>query len=162
MGNKKPKPLLGQVRDAVDKIYELTTANGGYHGSFVGYTQTFGKVIHVLVSRGIVSRSRKTSLKSYIYSWATPNHPTDNLYKSITHELRDRQKAYEIKSKAKKMALKKTEIVKVPVVNELTESLKKEYVTSLDGFSSQELWDELKKRGFGIEGDRIVKKAYLN
>ena len=38
---------------------------------------------------------------------------------------------------------------------------KKEYVTDLDGFSAQELWDELKKRGYTIEGERIVKKADL-
>lgn len=34
----------------------------------------------------------------------------------------------------------------------------------LDGFSDQELWDELKKRGYSIEDNRlvIVKKSYLD
>lgn len=38
-----------------------------------------------------------------------------------------------------------------------------EPLTKLGGFSDQELWDELKKRGYTIEDNRlvIVKKAYL-
>ena len=167
MSKSKAKPLLGKIKEAIDAVYEMTVTPGGYHGHFTDYPTTVWRVVPILVQRNIVSRERDPmKARSFIYKWVATMHPTATLYKSLEQEIRDKVRSYNKTAKGKEKKANKKEVpivVDTPVVNDLVPApVKKEYVNSLDGFSSQELWDELKKRGFGIEGDRIVKKAYLN
>ena len=170
MSKSKAKPLLGKIKEAIDAVYEMTVTPGGYHGHFKDYPTTFWRVVAVLVQRKIVSRERQSGDgRTFVYKWVATMHPTATLYKSVEQEIRDKVRAYAKNAKSKEKKGKKgareetPAVATAPVVETPSPApVKKEFVTSLDGFSAQELWDELKKRGFGIEGDRIVKKAYLN
>jgi len=184
MSKKKSMPLLGQVKEAINFVYEISNAPEGYRGSFSDYSATFCKAIAILVQRGILSRERNPkNHRSFIYKWIANMHPTETLYKSVTQEMRDRQRKYDVKSREKRkeesMSDAFPDIIDTPGGPIIIKSMgvtpkapeknpeptpapaKREYVTDLDGFSAQQLWDELKKRGYDIEGDRIVKKAYL-
>ena len=185
MSKKKARPLLGQVKEAIDFVYEISNAPEGYRGSFNEYSAAFCKAISILVQRGILSKERNPkNHRSFVYKWIASMHPTETLYKSVTQEMRDRQHKYDVKSREKRREESLSDvfpdIIDTPDGHIIIKSMgvtpkapekkpeptpaptNKEYVTDLDGFSSQELWDELKKRGYDIEGDRIVKKAYLN
>lgn len=164
MCNEKPMPLLGKIKDAIDAVYEMTVTPGGYHGHFKEYPTIFWRVVSVLCQRKIVSRERNPLQRcSFVYKWVATMHPTTTLYKSVEQEIRDKVRAYRSNERKKKERQPKTEtpavfdnsMVVSPIHNTREEGI-------LDGFSAQELWDELKKRGFEIEGDHIVKKAYLN
>lgn len=98
--------------------------------------------------------------------------PTNVLYKSIMAQIREEKKAEDSKRYQSKKQGGLNPVVVVAdeskgippeVINAVIDE-KKEYVTTLEGFSAQELWDELKKRGYSIENNRlvIIKKAYLD
>lgn len=102
--------------------------------------------------------------------------PTNVLYKTIMGDLRDSKRKEKERERERRRAsqgydgLAPTVVIteESSVVPQQPDAVatdgKKEYVTALDGFSSQELWDELKKRGYSIEEDKlvIIKKAYLD
>lgn len=82
MSKNKPKPILGQVKEAIDFVYEISNVPEGYHGSFNDYSCNFKKAISILVQRGIVLRERNPRHRlSFIYKWAANMRPTDTLYK---------------------------------------------------------------------------------
>lgn len=155
---KNNKPLLGQVKDAVDFLFDATNKQGGFKGSVCSQSVLFGEVTTILVRRGIIDKKRdETHKRGFTYMWVATMHPTKTLYQSITQELRDQQRKYDLKSRAKRRPDKNT----VPVVNVMIDEATNP-ATGLEAFPSQLLWDELKKRGFTIDGERLVKKDYLN
>ncbi len=176
---KQDKNYLGRIKESVDFIYALVTEKPeGYQGGFDTFTQTIvKKVARVLVKRGILVHSTTGRGKGergcrHYYKWASDMAPTNVLYKSVMTQIREEKREEDSKRyQAKKqnglnpVAVVEDESKGIPaeVINSVIDA-KKEYVTTLDGFSSQELWDELKRRGISIEGDRlvIVKKAYLD
>ena len=163
MSEKKHLPLLGKIKDAIEEIYRITNENGGFKGAMVGYPTVFSRVMHVLVSRGIVSRKQTSAFpKAYSYVWVAQSHPTCTLYKSVYQEIRDKQKGYEERSKARKKGVNAPaqeedvstpEVAPTPIPGNV-----------IAGFTDQELWDELKGRGYFIEDNRlaVVKKSYLD
>lgn len=152
-------PLAKTVKETIDFVYEFLAP---HPEGIVMNAKSLGAVprsiVTILVSRGIL---QKTYVKAdgrigveCSYKWAATMSPTKTLYGSVTGELRDiRKRRNEARKKSDHVVAQETVPQESP----------KEYVTTLDGFSSQELWDELKKRGYTIEDNRlvIIKKAYL-
>lgn len=154
------KPLNLTVKETVDFVYEYLAPHPEgivMNAKSLGGVQR--SIVTVLVSRGILQKTYVAAIGrkgvDCSYKWVATMAPTKNLYNSITEDLRN------IRRK-RKGGQKKAEqpLEQEPAQNEPP----KEYVTTLDGFSAQELWDELKKRGYTIEDNRlvIVKKAYLD
>ena len=166
---KQDKNYLGRIKESVDFIYALVTENpDGYQGGFDTFTPTIiRRVASNLVKRGILVHSIKSRGKGkkgvmHFYKWGSDMEPTNVLYKSIMAELRELKAKERFHPETKNVLPLNASIAEDG--NRIPSVEKKEYVTALDGFSAQELWDELKRRGISIEGDRlvIVKKAYLD
>lgn len=157
------KSYLGRVKDAVDFIYLLVNdAPDGYSSGFSTYDMLIKRVVSVLVQRGALCRkgagANGNKGRSFIYKWGSNMAPTNNLYKVVMTELQEKKKVQNARRNRKRNTVSQT-----PAPIEVHVTPKERYVTTLDGFSSQELWDELKKRGYTIEDNRlvIIKKAYL-
>lgn len=169
---RKYQPLSKTVKEAVDLVFELTTSNpDGYEMKAKDLGSTGKLVVRILHQRGILERIRmKNRVHSFLYKWVAASAPTKVLYGSITQELSDMARKMNEKYNAKKKSAEKAsvdviaeETVPAPAVETFHDGPVL-VVPSLDPFSAQELWDELKRRGFFIEGERlcIVKKAYLD
>ena len=175
------RTYLGRIKDSVDFIHALVTeSQDGYTGGFDKFgSALIPRVSCALVKRGVLIRSAvkrddgKTG-RLYQYKWSSNMSPTNTLYKTVMSDIRE-SKAEENMRGRQRRAEKQTGMTPTAVIMEehaaIPESVvetvinaKKEFVTDLDGFSAQELWDELKKRGYTIEDNRlvIVKKAYLD
>lgn len=180
--NSLGRPLPKTVKETVDFAYEMLIPHPDgivFTTAKLGFNET--RIFSTLVKRGIISKTpcpRKEGRGcEYKYKWVAPMAPTKVIYGSIVEEIRsiDRAKSSSGKKSGKKAAPanadERHDEPAPEVVNDVIEDTNKvqeqaapakTYVTDLKGFSAQELWDELKARGFVIENDRIVKKAYLN
>lgn len=169
MDKKRAFPIV--VKETVDFVYEMLINNpDGLQISFQDYGKTEKSIVSILIKRGIISKTPISTGRrgcAWKYKWIATMPPTKVLYGSIVDEYRDKQRAWKsrFKEKMKKDSLpatteKKEDAVVLPVV----EPPHKELINALDGFSDRELWDELKKRGYSIEENRlvIVKKTYLD
>lgn len=148
--------LAKTVKETIDFVYEYLAP---HPDGIVMNAKSLGgvprSIVTILVSRGILQKTYVNAVGrrgvECSYKWAATMSPTKTLYGSVTDELRN------IRKQRKEAGKKSKQVV-------AQETVPKEYVTTLDGFSAQELWDELKKRGYSIEDNRhvIIKKAYLN
>lgn len=143
---------LKKVKEIVDFIYDVTGGEGstGGWGSYSSRTQI---IVQIMVSRGILKRSGPKPRPHYI--WAANMAPTSALYKSIAEDMvRKERESVKKHYAAKQLVVEKPDVACV----------KQESKPSLDSFTSQELWDELKRRGYDIEDCRlvVVRKEYLN
>ena len=172
MENKK-KTRQQRVKDVIDFAYEYLIQHND--GITMNAKEIFGSdrdIFTVLVKRGIVKKTyvAASGRRGVIckYKWVATMPPTKNLYASISQELRDESAKYKTSSISKGLTpdmvvLEEAKEIPATVIEQVIEA-KKQYVTQLDGFSDQQLWDELKKRGYSIEDNRlvIIKKAYLD
>ena len=169
---RKYQPLSKTVKETVDLVFELTTSNpDGYEMKAKDLGRTGQSVVKILHQRGILERIRmKNRVHAFLYKWVAASAPTKVLYGSLTQELSDMARKMNEKYNAKKKSAEKASVdviaeepVPAPAVVTFHDG-PVPVVPSLDPFSAQELWDELKRRGFFIEGERlcIVKKAYLD
>lgn len=260
----KKAESLAKIKEIVDFIYEQTSKEGGYKGSFYPLGTRPSLVSRVMLNKGVLIKSGTTNKP--IYSW-NPKcmKPTELFYKNVLKEVREIESGY-VKNYAKKEVDEKdlgyyvveytttqnngifhfdpvinkngklttkhklwsnnySPIAVVPddekifnlaldftgkcmgrgfdrkrVMEEISKVLPERYLWSGKGldvdlervkgmkdseeehgkeirelidegrhnpfrqFTSQQLWDELKKRGYRIEGDKLVyiKKEYLN
>lgn len=151
--------LAKTVKETIDFVYEYLAP---HPDGIVMNAKSLGgvprSIVTVLVSRGILQKTYVNAVGrrgvECSYKWAATMSPTKTLYGSVTDELRNIRKQRKEAGKKSKPVVAQETVPKAPP---------KEYVTTLDGFSAQELWDELKKRGYSIEDNRlvIIKKAYL-
>ena len=168
----KKTPLCKTVKDTVDLVFELTTSNpDGYDIKTEEFGFAGSLVIKILVQRGILERTRvKVAGGRYRYKWVVASAPTKVLYGSIAQEISDFYKAKNAKYPPKKKSAEKATVdviaeEPIPAPDTVTfHDGPVQVVPSLDPFSAQELWDELKRRGYFIEGERlcIVNKSYLD
>lgn len=149
--SKRKSNLLKRVKDIIDDIYVKTSAEGGYRGKFKDMTSRVRQIAALLRKREILQTSGYR--ENIIWTWnPVAMEPTDTLYKSIAKEVSKKESEYaknwRDRQDAKKM---------------LTESIIEESMSDMSRYSDQELWDELKRRGYSIEGNRlvIVKRDYL-
>ena len=158
MENKK-KTLPQRVKEVVDFTYEYLVQHED--GITMDAKSLFGAdrgIVTVLVKRGIISKTfvAATGRRGVVckYKWVATMPPTKTLYGSILQELRNKTEH----KQSSRVIDDNTQSNETPII--VPEE--KTAVTLLSGFSDQELWDELKRRGYSAEGDRLVKKAYLN
>lgn len=165
---RKAKPLAKTVKDTIDFVYEyLSPFKDGCEFSAKDTGNQGRYVVRTLLRRGIISMKKLPGGKTH-YKWVAEMAPTKVLYQSIAAEIRDYQREKNKKYNASKVAAKANEPAdETPAVDENNEAPAVEQITPpnlLEVFSAQELWDELKARGYVIEDNRlvVVKKAYLD
>lgn len=145
---------LKSVKEAVDFIYESTTGAGSV-GGWTKYPTRIQRIVSILVQRGIVAKGGHYNHPTYV--WTAQMAPTGTLYKTIASEvvLKERET---VKRSADKRRAKEMEEMKAKVMEEEAAAV------AISSFTSQELWDELKRRGYAIEDGRlvVVKKDYLD
>lgn len=140
-----------QVKDIIDTIYELTKESP-YNGSFHTKGGRFSHVATILKNRGCIIRSGDKFHP--VFSW-NPNAmaPTKTFYESVLKDVVTEERQSSMRSQEKKNSLRMT-----------PEDTEPEKITprfSITEFSAQELWDEIKRRGYTIENNRLVRKDYL-
>ncbi len=130
------------VKETIDLIYGLTS-EGVYVGGFKNETSRFRRVVSILVKRG--SLIKEGSPRYMTYRWnPVAMAPTKKFIISIASELIEENRKHQRKSYHKK---------KVSEGKPLPGDLQK---ASLDYFTIQQLWDELKRRGCSIEDNQLV------
>ena len=164
------------VKKTVDDVYNyLIQHPDGITMVATDYGKRGSRICSKLVSRGIIEKQMLGRGKGCRYKWIATMGPTKVLYGSIAQELYDEERKYkdtfkkkgkptkndgDIAELADSIAKEETKFKKAPVVTSI--------VTKTDApllqFSAQELWDELKSRGYFIQENRlaIVKTAYLD
>lgn len=180
MVKRTKTPLPKTVKEFVDFIYEYLIEHPdglSFPMKSIVETRTQKRVASILIQRGIIEKTFIPAVDrrgvSYKYKWVATMAPTKTLYGSIVTELRNEQSKWPSYKKKKAMEKKKPVFDEKPNVvadvaaQEPTPIEPTPVFTGFgpfDGFSDQELWDELKRRGYSIEDNRlvIVKKTYLN
>lgn len=131
------------VKNTVELIYGLTSDGGVYRGGFKNETTRFRRIASILVKRG--SLIKEGSQRNLTYRWnPVAMAPTKVFITSIASELVEENRRHQRKSYHKK---------KVAEGKPLPGDLQK---ASLDYFTIQQLWDELKRRGCSIEDNQLV------
>ena len=154
----KTQSLPVKVKEGIDFIYNITTEqDGGYRGGFSTFDSVTKLVIAELVKRGIVAREqdRTKPRTQFVYKWAVSMSPTRALYGSVTDAIRKNRREYQQAKKDER---------KVQASDMLEEKKEQAAIESpIESFSTKELWDEIKRRGYSIEDNRlvIVRKEYL-
>ena len=151
---------ISKVKEVVDFIFEATVG-GGYKGGWTKYPARFRAIAAILKKRGILVREGNKRFP--IQKWFNPSMtPTKNLYKSIADELvlSERESSKKTYMKSKKEKTKAMPVVETPIIAPIMQTQS----SVLDGFSDQELYDELKRRGYCIEDNKlvVVKRTYLD
>lgn len=163
---RKTGKLMKIVKDTVDSVYDyLIPHTDGITMSANDYGKRGSRVCSELVKRGIIEKKGLGHGKGWRYRWIATMAPTNVLYGSIAQKLYDEDRMYQDAHRKKKAAEKsKKVVVDTPPTEQPLPEPKREYVSDLKGFSAQELWDELKGRGYFIEGERlaITQTAYLD
>lgn len=163
---RKTGSWLPIVKNVVDSVYDyLAPHPEGITMSASDYGHRGGRVCAELVKRGIIEKQGLGYKKGWRYRWIATMGPTNVLYGSIAQKLYDEDRMYKDVHRKKKAAEKsKNVVVDTPSTEQPLPEAKREYVSDLKGFSAQELWDELKGRGYFIEGERlaITQTAYLD
>lgn len=158
----KTQSLPVKVKESIDFIYNITTEQGeGYRGGFSTFDNVTKRVIAELVKRGIVAKEqdRTKPRTQFVYKWAVGTSPTRALYGSVTDTLRKNRREYNYEYNQSKKTEKKVQAT--DTVEEKKEQAAIE--SPIESFSTKELWDEIKRRGYSIEDNRlvIVRKEYL-
>lgn len=158
MCKDKKQTFQSKVKESVDFIYSITTEQGeGYRGGFGTFDYVTKRVVAELVKRGIVAKEqdRTKPRTQFVYKWAVGMSPTRALYGSVTDAIRKNRREYQQARKDKR---------KVQASDVLEEKKEQAAIESpIESFSTKELWDEIKRRGYSIEDNRlvIVRKEYL-
>lgn len=149
----KKKPIKKTVKDTIDYAYEMLAGNQiGVELNVKGLGFNAARVCSILVKRGIIEKTKTTGGKC-IYKWVASMPPTNVLYGSIAdqlaHEQKNRREKY-------KNAHHVSGYAKQSEPEATNEPVEKKDVLSLDSFTDQELWDELKRRGARIIDGKLV------
>lgn len=155
--NDRPLPL--KVKEAVDFIYEMLAGRTEpYHFSAEGLGRYVSLCNTCLIKRGIVKKEIYSSVGGvrYAYTWVATMAPTRTLYENITNDVRAAQKVSKRNSNAHAAKSLKP-VVGLDLPDTPTQK-------GLDAYSTQQLWDELKRRGCVIDDNRlaIISKTYFD
>ena len=167
-------PLPKTVKEFVDFIYEYLIEHPdglSFPMRSIVESRTQKRIASILCQRGIIEKTPVPSASgrgcSYKYKWVANMAPTKTLYGSIVTEIRNEQNNWpSYKKKRTTEEPTPLDVDKRENDKEATQQPLSTFVCfgPLEGFSDQELWDELKRRGYSIEDNRlvIVKKTYLD
>ena len=154
---KKPS-FQSKVKESIDFIYNLTTEQpDGYRGGFATFDNVTKAFIPALVKRGVVSKEqdRTKERTQFVYKWVPAMAPNKTLYGNIAEDIRKSRREH-----SRAMRDRKAEARKAKAEQAVVEPAE---VAPLASFSTKELWEEIKRRGYSIEDNRlvIVRKEYL-
>ena len=148
------KPIKQTVKDTIDYVYELLSTNpSGYELNVSGLGFNAACCCAILVKRGIISKERKyiNGQLHVIYKWVANMPPSKVLYGSVSDELKSEQSKRKRRVAPPKSNANDKESI-APAFTPVN--------LSMDCFSEQELWDELKRRGATIkDGKLMIVKA---
>lgn len=159
MGKTEGKPLGVTVKETVDYIYNYLlpfpdgiTMNAGHLG------KNGSRVCTSLVNRGIITKTKKG--RQFKYKWVATMGPTRVLIGGITDELTGKNREY---GKTHRDKTKKEKDMKQIE----TEREKQEAGVVLDNrsiqqYTIQELWDEIKRKGGYIKDNRLAVTTYID
>lgn len=139
-----------KIKNTIDSWYNNTKEP--LKASMKSMGSPMKEVGTLLKKRGILIN--KGTPMEPIMCWNSDMAPTDNLYKEIR---KDYKEYFNKGNKDKKAKMKKTE-VNTPEVKEEPKIRK----ATIKDYSSQELWEELKSRGYAVSNNRLCKTTYLD
>lgn len=174
----KSKDTLNRVKEKVDFIYGITNGVDYKEGFHIFKDRFLGECVTALVKRGILSKTAfyggGSIGRKYTFRWIATMEPTEILYINIYKDIDKAHKAKQERWKlAKRKQRQKEEMLKLgQSYNEKDckeeasrEEREKKQITNivtLNDFSDEQLWKELKDRGYIVEDNRIVRKQYLD
>jgi len=190
MENKRKQDFLNKIKEKVDFLYSLTF-NNEFKESFEKFNdRLLDEVRAVMVKRNIILKNNyypgQAMGRKCSFTWnPTAPEPTKTLYSSIAKEIsrqhKEKAERYaEGKLKKAPDYLKKVEVAPVEANEhpiQIVKDVKKWFKDveenaqlsyqerlQLSMISDQELWDELKSRGYEISDGKLAKvvKTYLD
>ena len=145
-----------ETKRIIDYIYTVTS-NDYPHGSWTNESYNVRRIVTILIKRGVLINIGDNKYKRTAYKWnPTAMEPNETFYKSIAQEIANTERSYRLKKMGDKTRAK-TEPSK-PTLSETATAVKSKIVD----FTAQELWNELKRRGYAIESERLVCRTYLD
>lgn len=185
MENKRKQEFLDKIKEKIDFLYSLTF-NNEFKESFEKFDdRLLDEVRSVMVKRSIILKKMyypgKLMGRKCSFTWnPTAPEPTKTLYSTIAKEIsrlhKEKAQRYaEGKIKKAPEYLKKIEVAPSEASAKAIDAggWFKEETTHIDSyneklriksFTDQELWDELKSRGYEISDGKLAKivKTYLD
>lgn len=174
----KSKDTLNRVKEKVDFIYGITNGVDYKEGFHIFKDRFLGECVTALVKRGILSKTAfyggGSIGRKYTFRWIATMEPTEILYINIYKDIDEAHKAKQERWKlAKRRQRQKEEMLKLgqsykgedckkEASQEEQEEKQITNIMTLNDFSDEQLWKELKNRGYIIEDNRIVRKQYLD
>ena len=153
---KVTKHRYEETKRIIDYIYTVTS-NDYPHGSWTNESYNVKRIVTILIKRGVLINIGDNKFKRTAYKWnPAAMEPNETFYKSIAQEIADSDRRYRLAKMGDKTPTK-TETVR-PTLSETAIAVKSKIVD----FTAQELWNELKRRGYSIEGDKLVCRLYLD
>lgn len=137
--NKKTAAYKNRIKVAIDTIYSLTK-DAPFSEGFARYRKNalFVKCASVLRDYGIILNDGNKTAP--IYSWSG-DAPSTSVYSNVYKKLSERKPK--------------------DVKHSVETSLPTQTVLSLVNFTDQQLWDELKKRQYLINDNRLCRITVL-
>ena len=174
----KSKDTLNRVKEKVDFIYGITNGVDYKEGFHIFKDRFLGECVTALVKRGILSKTAfyggGSIGRKYTFRWIATMEPTESLYINIYKDIDKAHKAKQERWKlAKRKQRQKEEMLKLgqsyneegckeEASQEEQEEKQITNIVTLNDFSDEQLWKELKDRGYIVEDNRIVRKQYLD
>ena len=167
---QKAKQFATNVKDYVELIYACT--NGvEYKEPWKQYNnRILEETVTTLVKRGVLEKKtwyNGNRGAAYSFTWKSSMAPTPTLVKNVINDMREKRREKDRKHRERVMATQKpeTHYQLEDAIVELAKPEPKDIRTvSIEGFCDKELWEELKKRGYSIENNKLVRitKIYLD
>lgn len=150
-----------RLRDMVDDIYRRTSGTMPLSTGFVSINKNdlYRKCALALLQEGIVENHG--TRQEPLYIWKTTIKLQESVYHRVYMRVREINRKY-YKPKAKEVTVMPVPTPEENVVPASEIPVEKEWPVLMDGISDQELWDELKKRGFVIVDNTLSKTIVLN
>jgi len=156
---------FARIKDAVDDIYKRTSGTMPLTSGFtaINPNDLYRKVALALKEEGIIENLGRKDEPKYI--WKSAIKLTESVYHRVYLKVRQYNRKYydNVRAKIAKAEAPAVpeETVEQPVVDSLA-TVTPVYAKTLDVFTDQELWDELKARGFGFVEGKLSKTIILN
>lgn len=168
--NKDPN-FPKRVQDSIDFIYSLTKENVFKESWKTFNNRLLDECVAELVKLGALQKTKYwidgSPGRRFIFKWNSTMAPTKVLYKNVLDRIREqhRKKNDRFRNRNKQEMLEQSiKIDQDAIIDHTIEMLQEKHVIetcNLKDFTAQQLWEELKERGYVIEDGRIVRKEYL-
>ena len=156
--NASPK-MLKNVKDAIELIYEITQEE--YRDGFAKNGKLVSRVATELIKRG--SLIKAVEGRNTTYKWnEVAMKPTKLFISSVAEKLAEENRVYLRRHYEKKKSKSENEMNQVE-----TERQRQDAGVALDNpsiqqYTIQELWDEIKRKGGYIKDNRLAVTTYID